>query len=164
MAGAEDLRCQFVRALSPQSKNEDKDAASIKDKIDASRDSAVIRWVDLIMTEYQPYLDREQLEPAREQLDMIIRDAAELNTKLWTRKARIEVGSLTSFDNHEYSHQSGYVEAHPLHGRDLEDDPAALNGYETILLCSPVVTAWGNADGEKYDTYRVLKKGIAWLG
>lgn len=101
----------------------------------------------------------------------IVKQTIDLAWQVWTRKARLDVLSwsqLASETPHGecpvYSSSSGKLELHAMHGREIDEDPQALDDHEVLLICSPAVVLSGNADGKEYEKQRVVKKAVVWLG
>ena len=143
--------------------------SKVQEEVKACRGKAQEGIVNAIVSEYMGELSAEQLAHARSGLAALVEDACVLSWSLWTRKARIEVHDWTSLkkfqtDDMHYKATSGIFEAHPLHKRDLEDSPKALDGNSIALLCTPPIFVAGNAEGEGYQERRVLKKAIVWMG
>ncbi|KXS95914.1 hypothetical protein AC578_5203 [Pseudocercospora eumusae] len=149
-ASAENWRCQTLRLLHPVIADDSKRAVAC---------ALVQKFLPKILIQF------------RDDVMRIMEDAVELSWQLWTRKARIEVLGITAIGKQDgtassiiYNANSHVLEPSFLHGRDLDDDPGALDGREVVLLCSPLVMAAGNADGTDYEKRRVLKPAVVWMG
>lgn len=101
----------------------------------------------------------------------IVERVVGLAWQVWTRKAQLEVVSWSRLAHEStggvdlaYASESDKMELHSMHGRDIDDDPNALDGYAVSIICSPAVVISGNAEGKDYDKKRVIKKAVVWIG
>lgn len=162
------MRCQLLRLLDPPTAEADSSVAFVKDLVKESRHRAMVEVVNSAIDEFMGPLSNEQYEHAYNGLAALVHDACELSWALWTRKARVEVHNWSSIKHQtnsmSYKSTSDVFEVHPLHKRDLEHTPEALDGHSITLLCTPLVLVAGNAEGEQYENKAVLKKAIVWIG
>lgn len=153
---AEALRCQLVRSLSMALKQRKHPPHPLAEAI-AGRFVRDYAWPF--------YCNHESANQMFQGLIPIIQQAVELAWQVWSRKARLDVfGCSERTAEIMYSSKSDMLELHALHGRDVDDDPQALDGKRVLLVCSPVVLLAGNADGKEYEKQRVVKKAVVWLG
>ncbi|GIZ37992.1 hypothetical protein CKM354_000141900 [Cercospora kikuchii] len=170
IAGAEALRCQLLRLLDPITKEATSHEAQFAKQVAASsRSRAVCLLAVNIIDAYLGLLTQEQRQKAYDGLCAIIEEAAELAWALGTRKASIHVRTWAGLQHSDqgvipFRASSEIFEAHIMHNNMLDDDPNALDGRDIVLVCSPAIFAYGNAEGEDYDKAKVLKKAIAWMG
>ncbi|KAM3421122.1 hypothetical protein BST61_g1535 [Cercospora zeina] len=168
VAGAEGLRCQLLRLLDPVVNG----AASVnKMKIIAkeSREVAAEKIANEMYERYMATLVPEKSSDARISLKALTQEAVDLSWELWTRKARIEVLAWVDLQARmgktmQYGASAKAFEAHPLHNRELEDKPQALDGAEVVLLCSPAIVVAGTAEGQDYDKEKLIKKAVVMVG
>ncbi|KXT08542.1 hypothetical protein AC579_10243 [Pseudocercospora musae] len=158
-SGAEAWRCQSLRLIHPTT-------AQNSSKIAAKTLS------NTLLTEILR-LDLHQIKDTgiQDELVEILEQAACLSWRLWTRKTRITVHDGDAMAalarphrTQVYNATSNLLEAHPLHNRDLDDDPKALDGREIFLLCNPLVTISGDGDGGNYQKHTILRKAVCWMG
>lgn len=115
-------------------------------------------------------LPEEQIAHACTELEAICQEAAELSWNMWTRKSRIEVlgwNALALADSQAakaYSSESEIFALHPLNNKDVDEDSTALDGHMPVLVCSPLIASFGNADGKDYGQRTVIKKAVVWMG
>ncbi|KAF2209479.1 hypothetical protein CERZMDRAFT_100274 [Cercospora zeae-maydis SCOH1-5] len=168
VAGAENLRCQLLRLLDPVAN----DAVSVnlmKRIAKESRELAAETIANKLFETYTEKLVAERSTDARNSLKALTQEAVDLSWELWTRKARIEVLVWADLQEHvgktiQYGADAKALEAHPLHNRELEDEPQALDGAEVVLLCSPAIAIAGTAEGRDYDKEKLIKKAIVVVG
>lgn len=168
VAGAEGFRCQILRLLDP-GLNGKRGVESIKKIASESRQAAASQIATGIFDEFKGTLLPDKAGDALAGLQALTLETAELSWELWTRRSRIEVLDWARVQQEsdkviKFSATAKALEAHALHNRSLEDDPEALDGTEVVMLCSPVIIAAGNAEGQDYDKERLLKKAVVWLG
>ncbi|KAL4900220.1 hypothetical protein BDW74DRAFT_182975 [Aspergillus multicolor] len=90
-----------------------------------------------------------------DELRSLVYAAGELAFRLWTQRIYITVGSLDSLKT--YSAPETVVSPHPLH---LLDDDNKLETSSLGILTQPLILAWGDEEGEHYDTYKVWSKAV----
>lgn len=124
------------------------------------RERASHVFAQKIMTELSESFPDQDLAKALQELEELAVEASELSSRLWTRKARIglERPSIS------YSSKAEDIAAHPLHMGDLDDDPQALEGLDYVVLCSPAVWMHGTTEGKDFQSKRLIKKAVAWMG
>lgn len=118
------------------------------------------------------FLPGQQAHRARAELATIVQEAAELSWSIWTRKSRIEIltwpapalWDSEARDVQPYHSQSTVYALHPLNNKDVDDDAAAMDGCMPLLMWSPLVAAFGNADGMDYNQRVIIKKAVVWMG
>ena len=59
---------------------------------------------------------------------------------------------------------SSLAEPSKLHASRLEDDDTALDGVPVLFATSPAVVAFGDAEGNGYESWKVWRKAVVWLG
>lgn len=100
----------------------------------------------------------------------IMMQAADLASRVWTRKARIEVAcwpvlqSPGQNGNIVFTQDSKDLEYHRYHTNEIREDKAALDGKPVILIDGPAVVRQGNMEGKEYDERVVLKPAMVWMG
>ena len=109
----------------------------------------------------------DMLPEAEQALLLVAKEAVQLSQSLWTRKTCVEMSdyrSIAGATSMTFKSDADAIDPHRFHTRDLADDPRALDDSEIIVLCCPLVTLAGNAEGKRYDQNRVVNKAVAWMG
>lgn len=83
----------------------------------------------------------------KEALQEIYIWAVDLSASLWTQRTYMRNDGLRQLDT--FTIESSEMGAHPLHR--LDDEDTSLDNREVLLVVFPLVTAYGNDDGESYD-------------
>lgn len=166
-------RCLTLRLLDPEDAVPDTIGADMKEAARASRESSAKLWAAGVVEEVANKLQlipRVNLEDVKSELEAIAVDITELSWSLWTRKQLFEVWKWQDLKPEEdeyveltYRPDAQSMKPHALHTAELTEDEDALNGNAAVLLCSPAVVAWGNADGGEYETEQVWRKAVVWF-
>lgn len=166
--GAQALRYQLMRLLDPPLSVQHANAAYLRKVAANSRQRAAQQVAENIVAEFMPGVSDDERRLAWLELTAIAQEATELSWKLWTRKPCFVVHDWSAIQNYEVNdrvYRSGahYFEPHALHNKDLEDNNMALDGNEIGLLCSPLILAIGNGEGQEYDKSQVVRKAMVWI-
>jgi hypothetical protein len=52
-----------------------------------------------------------------------------------------------------FSSKKTFMTPHRLH--HLDDDDEILDGHRVVLVTQPLIVAWGDENGENYDSYKI---------
>ena len=105
--------------------------------------------------------DEQDKSKRWEQLLEIFRSTGELTSKLWSQKVFISVLGAKELLKQPFKVSSKEFEAHASH--KLEGGDTSLDGMSIQLVVEPAIVAWGNEQGESYDTRKVWSEGVVWL-
>ncbi|EED23508.1 conserved hypothetical protein [Talaromyces stipitatus ATCC 10500] len=83
----------------------------------------------------------------KEELQEVYIWAADLSASLWTQRTYMRNDGLRQLD--EFSIESPEMVAHPLYR--LDDEDHSMDSKGVVLVVYPLVTAYGNDDGDLYD-------------
>lgn len=144
----------MLRLLDPPLTDANADVAAAKAIAKNSRVDVSRRLAGRFMRTYAGLFKEDDTRGALSALESILGEAAELSWNLWTRKARLK-SELPGLGEFEY---------HPLHLRELDDDPEALDGRDMVVLCDAAITLRGTAEGQDFHQRRVVKKAVIWMG
>lgn len=140
-------------------------AADLRTRTDKAISSSCATITEsFIHQEPMSFLIPQNVNAATKALMRITESAAELSYKLWARRNHIIVAGLHQSEISEYLAGSNFVDHHALHNNQLEGDPNALDGKPILLMLSPTVAVCGTGDGRNFDTRRIWKKSIAFMG
>lgn len=101
-------------------------------------------------------LTESEKSKCKEELQEVYISAAELSASLWTQRTYTSNDGLRQLN--AFSIKSPEMVAHPLHR--LDDEDHSMDGKEILLVVYPLVTAYGNDDGESYDQRTAWAKAI----
>ena len=103
----------------------------------------------------------EQSNTGRDELEKIVRQVVLLCTRLGTQRTKFKLEPSHRLLEEEFRVASDIVEAHRLH--ILGYDDTRLDGSRIGIVVHPAIYAWGDNDGENYDSSRVLSRAVVWL-
>lgn len=134
------------------------DTPSVKEKMEAKREHVYqhlalkfLDSADLLLCQLDMPGD---IEKRKESLRSLFRTAGELSTSLWTQRTYLKCLGLSELGN--FNIESPLMVAHRL--QKLEDDDHRLDGNMINAVIQPAVVAFGNENGENYDSYKVWAK------
>ena len=96
-----------------------------------------------------------------DELAKIVRQVVFLCTRLGTQRTNFRVERPACLLGKEFRADSDNMEAHRLHRLGYDD--TRLDGSKIGIVVHPAITAWGDNDGENYDSSRVLSKAVVWV-
>jgi hypothetical protein len=96
------------------------------------------------------------------QLQRIFTWAAHLSYKLWLRKSYLVFHSMAQLP--EAYHHALHIRAHSLHNQLLDDNEKALDGATIRVVTHPAVVVYGSSDGASYDSNRMWKEAVVYMG
>ncbi|CAO2648333.1 Nn.00g076000.m01.CDS01 [Neocucurbitaria sp. VM-36] len=102
-------------------------------------------------------------ESVKDNLAAIILRAADLSYSLWTQKIDLLPQSLKHMDE-MFAHHHSLMDAHQLHSKHLDENPAHLDGMPILLITHPALVRLGDEEGHDIDRRSVLKKAVCWMG
>ncbi|KAF2493185.1 hypothetical protein BU16DRAFT_540904 [Lophium mytilinum] len=159
-------RAQTLRLLAPASNSSQKApqaAAETNKRTEEARDNAAIVVCDeFLQTGIEPLMTSPRCDAAEKLLHSFAKRAAQISFSLWVQKRDLECrfkGDLPEV----FKHNHPLLEAHQLHNKHLNDNPARLDGLPILVVTHPAVVSRGNDDGD-YEVRSVLKKAICWMG
>jgi hypothetical protein len=103
----------------------------------------------------------DQGKTRTDELEMIVRQVVLLCTKLGTQRTNFKLETSRRLLENEFRVSSDIMEAHRLH--KLGYDDTRLDGSKIGIVVHPAICAWGDNDGENYDSSRVLSRAVVWL-
>ena len=103
-------------------------------------------------------------ESVKENLLSIILRAADLSYSLWTQKIDLSIQSLNHIGEVLFTHSHLLMDAHQLHSKHLDENPAHLDGMPILLVTHPALIRLGGEEGDDTDRMTVLKKAVCWVG
>jgi len=133
--------------------------------IDKSLEKTIKFIVDTII-ESKPlsHLLRETEDQGKtrtDELEKIVRQVVFLCTRLGTQRTKFKLEPSRRLLEEEFKVSSDIMEAHRLH--KLGYDDTRLDGSRIGIVVHPAICAWGDNDGENYDSSRVLSRAVVWL-
>ncbi|KAK5719922.1 hypothetical protein LTR15_007195 [Elasticomyces elasticus] len=165
--GADAWRCSMMRLLDPVATKNTIGGDSVKAIASRARGAAAT----LVAASYAKAMAATPLDQvAQNDLNVALRKLADTAWTLWSRKMRVEVIGLTKLkaelrvESLQYKAGSDLLEAHSLNVRDLDRNPAALDGMDVLLVVSPAVVAVDMAAATDSRERLVLKKAVVWMG
>lgn len=64
----------------------------------------------------------------------------------------------------QYDSKAKLLKAHSLHNAFLEDVETGLDGYPIRIVVHPALLVHGRSDGSNYESTRVWKEAVVWMG
>ena len=89
--------------------------------------------------------------------------AAKISYSLWVQKKDLACTQMAELPE-EFRHDHPLLEAHQLHSKYLDENPARLDGMPILVVTHPAVIRYGTGDGLDHNLRVVLKKAICWMG
>ncbi|KAJ4369699.1 hypothetical protein N0V83_005462 [Neocucurbitaria cava] len=102
-------------------------------------------------------------ESVKDSLASIILRAADLSYSLWTQKIDLLPQGLKHM-NEVFTHSHSLMDAHQLHSKHLDENPAHLDGLPILLITHPALVRLGDEEGQDINRRTVLKKAVCWMG
>ncbi|KAH7348192.1 hypothetical protein BKA66DRAFT_477295 [Pyrenochaeta sp. MPI-SDFR-AT-0127] len=99
----------------------------------------------------------------KDSLAAIVLKAADLSFSLWTQKIDLLPQSLKHMDE-GFAHNHPLMDAHQLHSKHLDDDPANLDCLPILLITHPALVRFGDEEARDFSVRTVLKKAVCWMG
>ncbi|CAG7925018.1 unnamed protein product [Penicillium olsonii] len=161
-------RCNFLRLLDPRPRSDGPERPlqeATKKRTEMAREAAANGLMQAFLNTSAAYLISScpLEESAAANLQKIFVTAAHLSYKLWLRKSYLEVQTIKKIQG-EFGRDVELLRAHSLHNALLEDKEAALDGAPIRVVVHPGLTVHGSSDGSNYETTRVWKEAVVWMG
>ncbi|KAF1844826.1 uncharacterized protein K460DRAFT_354703 [Cucurbitaria berberidis CBS 394.84] len=102
-------------------------------------------------------------EGVKDSLRSIMMRAADLSYSLWTQKIDLLPNSLKHLDE-VFTHNHPLMDAHQLHSKHVDENPAHLDGMPILLITHPTLVRLGDDEGTDFGRKTVLKKAVCWMG
>ncbi|KAH0562390.1 hypothetical protein GP486_002913 [Trichoglossum hirsutum] len=165
--GANSWRSQTLRMFASQnpSNEEGADIRDLKTQVAEQFSRDFIRGDARVFLDVG---DGEGSDRREDELISITSRAAEWSYKLWAQRAELsswsikelpKVGGVVRFNSNDR-----YMEHHPLHNLQLDDDESCLDGKSVGLVTHPAVVAYEDSEGDEPSVRKVWKKAIVWMG
>ncbi|KAF2812376.1 uncharacterized protein BDZ99DRAFT_265717 [Mytilinidion resinicola] len=159
-------RAQTLRLLAPPSNSSRKAPKAVADtnkRTEEARDNAAVVVCDeFLQTGIEPLMASPRCDAAEKLLHSFAKRAAQISFSLWVQKRDLEYRFKEELPK-VFKHDHSLLEAHQLHNKHLNDNPARLDGLPILVVTHPAVVSRGNDDGD-YEVRSVLKKAICWMG
>lgn len=108
-------------------------------------------------------LSKPDKQEMKDSLAAIVLKAADLSFSLWTQKIDLLPQSLKHMDE-IFAHNHPLMDAHQLHSKHLDEDPAHLDGLPILLITHPALVRFGDEEASDFSVKTVLKKAVCWMG
>jgi hypothetical protein len=100
--------------------------------------------------------DETNLRTRNSELQKLYHRAGKLALSLWAQRASIKCYGLSQLQT--FSSSSPTMSAHRLHQLDEGDE--CLDGRRVLACMQPAVLAFGNENGENYDTSKIWASAV----
>jgi hypothetical protein len=132
-------------------------------RTDEARDlAAVLVCDDFLLVGIETLMTSPRCDAAEKLLHSFAKRAAQISFSLWVQKRDLQCKFMEDLPK-TFQHGHALLEAHQLHNKHLNDNPARLDGLPILVVTHPAVVTHGNDDGD-YTVRSVLKKAICWMG
>lgn len=160
-------RAQTLRLLDPplhSSQKRQQKITKTKQTTNDARDKAALQFCDsFLQTGVKLMLKSPSSEAMEKALQTFGIRAAQISYSLWVQKKDLVCKPLADLPE-TFSYDHPLLEAHQLHNKHLNDNPARLDGLPILVVTHPAVLSFGNNEGSDYSVCSVLKKAICWMG